>query len=451
MFEIDRRLPTPLPAQIANELRRQVALGSLVAGDRVPSTRELSRALGVSRGSVVAAYDQLLSEGFLKSSQGAPTVVHPDLPTPAEVRPRRLQPSHHTKRTHDISLRPSSGHAETIRPAAWRRAWREAADVGPEAVDKAGQPALRWAIAEHLRLSRGMQVDPDQVIVTGGSREGLLLILMSLGRGLRVGVENPGHPGLRRVIALSGHACVECATDAQGMVPKDLPADLDAVLVTPAHLFPLGKAMPAARRSALSTWARDTNTVIIEDDYNAELRYRYSPHPPLAVSANQSPVLTLGTFSTLLSTQLSAGYVLADPDYAAALHSARAVLGMPVSPVTQYAIASLLDAGQARRNSRTVHKRLLQRRKVIADTLMPAFQAAGATVDDGGETISTDLAVRFAAPEKLSAFRRQLDCAGLGYGTFDESRALHLSFAHLGDGDFAAAVELLVAKLRTSR
>lgn len=438
MFSVDRSLPSPLPVQIAAGMRGLVSTGRLSAGDTVASTRELARQLGVSRGTVVSAYDQLLSEGFLLATQGAPTRIHPDLARAGSPGPAAHAPRPRGRAGRVVSLKPSSGHAGTIRPAAWRRAWREAAAEPAARVDKAGQPELRTAIASHLLLARGLAVDAGDVVVTGGSREGLLLILMSLGRSLRVGVEDPGHPGLRRVIPVAGHTPVTCRTDAGGLVVSDLPADLDALLVTPSHLYPLGGSMPASRRAELLDWAARTGCVLIEDDFNTELRYRVSPQPTLATLASEARVLTLGTFSTLLSTQLSAGYVVAGQAMAATLRGTREVLGMPVSPVTQRAIANLLDGGYVRRNTRAVHSRLARRREVLGDAICPALEALGANAIEKDASTGVDLAVRFptpAAEERVVDWlaARGIECGKIGAS---ESGGLIMSFAHLDDDDF---------------
>ncbi|WP_291313570.1 PLP-dependent aminotransferase family protein [Corynebacterium sp. UBA2622] len=450
MFTVDRLLPTPLPVQIAAGMRELVSTGRLAAGDRVPSTRDLAARLGVSRGSVVSAYDQLLSEGFLLSSQGAPTIIHPELvagprlPTP---RPRTTGPRP-ARGPARISLKPSSANAGTIRPAAWRRAWRVAAAEPASGVDKSGEPALRHAIADHLRLSRGLAVDPDDVLVTGGSREGLLLILMALGHGLRVGVEDPGHPGLCSVIPLAGHSAVTCGTDEMGVVVAELPEDLDALLVTPSHLYPLGGPMPAPRRSALIEWAAGSGTVLIEDDFNAELRYRVSPQPTLSTVAGEAAVVTLGTFSTLLSRQLAAGYVVADADTIDMLRETRELLGMPVSAVTQRAIAHLLAGGYVRRNTRSVHSQLLRRREVIRERVLPALLTAGATVLGASEGVGADVAIAFTGAGEKARFERFLASCGLicsslpARGTGREEGFI-LSFAHLKDEEFTCAVDLL--------
>ena len=153
--------------------------------------------------------------------------------------------------------------------------------------------------------------------------------------------------------------------------------------------------MPAARRVELLDWAARTNTVVIEDDFNTELRYRISPQPALTSLATRADVLTLGTFSTLLSRELAAGYVVASPVTAEALREVRSVLGMPVSSVTQRAIAHLLNDGVARRASRAVHRGLAQRREVLNEGLVPLFEDARLAPGDGA-----DLTVRFGTREE---------------------------------------------------
>ncbi|MDK6492479.1 MULTISPECIES: PLP-dependent aminotransferase family protein [Corynebacterium] len=443
LLDVSRDYPTPIPAQIAAGIRDAVATGALSPNDAIPSTRVLAEQLGVSRGSVVTAYDQLEGEGYLLTSQGAPTRIHPDLTVAARMPERTTDAPPRMTPKAQISLKPSPGNAGTIRPVTWRKAWREAAAEPDNSMDKSGEPELRHAVAEHLRLARSMHVSPDQIVVTGGSREGLMCILYALGAALRVGVEDPGHPGLRRVIPLGGHEVVECSTDHEGIVVSELPDTLDALLVTPSHLYPFGGAMPAARRVELLEWAARTETVVIEDDFNTELRYRISPQPALSSLATRADVLTLGTFSTLLSRELAAGYVVASPATAEVLREVRSVLGMPVSSVTQRAIAYLLNDGVARRSSRAVHRGLAQRRKVLNERLVPLINGAELAPGDGA-----DLTVRFDTRNERDEFEQRLLEAGIESGHesalwTNSGDGLVLSFAHLSATDFDLAVEIV--------
>ncbi|WP_087117920.1 MocR-like pyridoxine biosynthesis transcription factor PdxR [Corynebacterium urinipleomorphum] len=448
LFDVSRSLPIPLPAQVAAAVRSAISTGALRPGDEVPSTRVLAAQAGVSRGTVVTAYDQLISEGYLTAIQGAPTRVNPSLPAvvekesaPAASASCVVRPE--PRRRPVISLKPSSGHAGAIRPAAWRQAWREAAADPAVVVEPTGQEALRHAIAEHLRTGRGMTVNDQDVVVTGGTREGLLLALMTLSHGgvLRVGVEDPGHPGLRNIIPLAGHTVVPCAVDDHGVDVGELPADLDALIVTPSFQFPLGASMPAARRTALLEWAAAKDTVIVEDDFNAELRYRTAPLPPLAALQTEARVLTLGTFSTLLSRSVAAGYVTTSCALADELRRTRAALGMPVSAVTQLAIAHLLRNGHVRRNTKAVHNRLSRRRAVIEADVIPQLTGRGAVVTEMAEANGVDLAVTFSEAAARDGFARQLAEHGIEGGRLDalwsgRDDGLILSFAHLSDHDF---------------
>lgn len=448
LIDVSRDLPTPLPAQVATAIRTAITEGELQPGDEVPSTRELAKVAGISRGSVVTAYDQLISEGYLLASQGSPTRVHPDLPAgiPGAVRESTFRPKVEQPRKL-ISLKPSSGHAGAVRPAAWRQAWREAAAEPSIAVDSAGQPELRRAIADHLRLARGLAVSEDQIVVTGGSREGLMLILLTLARRqhhLRVGVEDPGHPGLRRVIPTTGHDAVPCAVDEYGVNVQLLPDKLDALLVTPAFQYPLGASMPAARRSELLAWAHERGTALIEDDFNAELRYRLAPQPPLAALNYHADVFTLGTFSTLLSRNLSAGCVVTPPSFVEDLRQTRKVLGMPVSAVTQLAVTHLLQNGQVRRNTKAVRNRLDKRRAIIQAELVPALEARGAHVREMAESNGVDLAITFPGFARQYQFVKKLRANGIECGRLNllwsgqgiREDGLIMSFAHLEDNAF---------------
>lgn len=312
-----------------------------------------------------------------------------------------------------------------------------------------------------------MRVDKENIVVSGGTREGLMLVLMAIGGGkpLRIGVEDPGHPSLRKIIPLAGHTVVPCRIDDAGIAvldlpqvqphalpealpdarpdtrPDALPDNLDAVIVTPSFQYPLGASMPAARRRELLDWAATTGTVVIEDDFNAELRYRTAPLPPLAALETTAHVVTLGTFSTLLNRSVAAGYVATTSPLAHDLRRTRAMLGMPVSAVTQLAIAHLLRNGHVRRNTKAVHNRLARRRNVIAELIIPHLAAHGASVTEMAESNGVDLAVTFPDSSARDDFARDLRQRGIEAGRLDtlwsgRDDGLILSFAHLSEPDF---------------
>ena len=459
LIDVSRSLPIPLTTQVAASIRTAISNGKLRPGDEVPSTRELARQAGISRGTIVTAYNQLVSEGYLVATQGAPTCVNPALTVPTSGAketdtPESLSTSNPRRRKQIISLKPSSGHAGAIRPAAWRHAWREASADPHLVTEPTGQQFLRHEIAEHLRMGRGMKVSSGNIVITGGTREGLQLVLMALGRGkkLRVGIEDPGHPGLRNVIDMTGHVLVPCPVDEDGVSIHTLPDDLDVLLVTPSFQYPLGASMPAGRRNDLLAWATRTKTALIEDDFNAELRYRTSPVPPLGSLGGEANVITLGTFSTLLNRAVAAGYVATSGQLATEISNTRKILGMPVSAVTQLAIAHLLRNGHVRRNTKAVHNRLARRREIIASEIIPRLSQRGAVVTEMAEANGADLAVTFNTPKARDAFASELAAHGIEIGRLDtlwtgRDDGLILSFAHLTEPDFNRVLKVFDSEL----
>lgn len=299
-----------------------------------------------------------------------------------------------------IDLTPGRPDTGRLATPQWRAAWRDAAAAaGTGAPPPQGSEPLREQIAEHLRLMRGVVRDPEDLFVTAGARDGLQLLLAVLGghagRGLRVAVEDPGYPSLRRVPERLGHEVLPVPIDDQGLDPARLPSGAwagpgeweierppDAVIVTPSHQYPLGASMPAARRLELLGWARAHDALIVEDDYDSELRYTSEPLPALAALDTHGRVITLGTFATTLAPGVGVGFLLAPPGLVPALAATRADLGQPVSVVTQRALAAYLASGELRRHTHRMRALYRRRRAEVA----AAFGARGVRVSpmDGG-------------------------------------------------------------------
>lgn len=395
---LDARDARPLPVQIADQLRGSIASGRLRPRDALPSTRDLAAQLHVSRGTVVAAYEQLAAEGFLTATQGSGTLVNPRL---SQVQPRfssdeappdatAAAPHRYTTRlpTHvrdarnglpsdAIDLRPGIPTTAYLADPTWRAAWRNACVAGPTTLDEhpLGLPKLREEIADHLRLMRGLVVAPERVVVSSGAREslGLLLAAVSHSGGrdaLTIGVESPGYPSLRQIPPLMGHRIHEVPTDQHGIHPDHLPTSPapHGLLVTPSHQYPYGGSLSAARRSALVTWAQEHGTLLIEDDYDSELRYTSAPLPALAGIAPETTAL-LGTFSSLISPAVGCGYLVAPPRLLPTLRRYRSALGQPASIMTQTALAHYLASGALRRRTQRLRPLYRRRRDILTETL----------------------------------------------------------------------------------
>ena len=411
-----------LPVQLAAELRRLIGDTVLAPGESLPSTRALAAHLGISRGTVVAAYDQLLAEGYLSAATGRSTVVNPQLQA-TPVRPLRPAAPEPAESRAALDLRPGRPSTTDVVGPAWKAAWRQAS-LGPAdaAIPGLGLPELRAAWADHLRRTRAVVRDPSQVAVTGGGREGLALLLMALsgarfddpstlrqargepgsgavpsarsddpsalrqaqgepspgsvrGSGpLRVGVEEPGYPSLRRVPARFGAIVLPVPVDEHGLRVTDLPTGAEApdvLVVTPSHQYPLGGSLPVDRRQALLEWARQNQVVVIEDDYDSELRYTSQPLPALAALDDPADgrVVLLGTLSQTLTPALGIGYLALPAWLVPLVAAARRDLGGPVGLVTQRAMAQYLAGGALRLHTQRMRTRYRRRRAQVVAAL----------------------------------------------------------------------------------
>ena len=352
---LDRSSPVPLHTQLTQGLRGAIVDGRLTPGEPLPSTRTLAADLGIARGTVVAAFETLAGEGYLVARPGARTTVavlprQPSFASEVPPQPSATAPS-------ATDLRPGRPGTRGLADAAWRSAWRRASavDPAPDVDDETGLLALREEIARHLGRTRGLTVDPGDVIVTAGTSDALLLLALSLSgsRRARVGIENPGYPRVRMILGGAGVERVPLPVSVDGGLDLDAVErhrDLDAVVVTPHHHYPLGSRLDAAARARLTAWARDTGTVVIEDDYDSEFPHGRAPLPPLRLLDPRHVVL-IGSVSKVLSPALRCGWVVASGGVRDRIRQARADLDAPVSEVAQQALSLYLADGSLARHT----------------------------------------------------------------------------------------------------
>ncbi|MDT7613093.1 MAG: GntR family transcriptional regulator / MocR family aminotransferase [Pseudonocardiales bacterium] len=370
---LDRADERPLAAQLADALRAAAASGALRAGDRLPSTRALATTLGVSRTVTAAAYDQLLAEGWAAGRRGSGTFVVGTPPgTRAALRPP--VPSRPVSRP-GIDLRAGTPCVEVLDGAAWRRAWRAAADVPPDAEpEPVGLPAFRSAVVEHLLRHRGLPAEPDHVLATGGSTGAIAELARTLPAGARVAVEEPGYQRAVAALRAAGLVTVPVPVDGAGMVVDALPRGLAAVYGTPAHQYPLGARLSASRRVALVDRARAEGFLVIEDDYDGELRYDVAPLPLLA-ALGPDVVAHLGTASKLLTPTLGAGWLVAPPAVRGAVLDLRDRTGSRPARAGQRVFAALAAHGDLARHLRRLRRELGDRRAAVTTAVTAAGHA----------------------------------------------------------------------------
>lgn len=385
---LDRGAPAPLHEQLAHGLRAAILAGRANAGDVVPSSRALAADLGVARGTVVAAYEILAGEGYLLTRPGGGTLVADVARAPqTRATPRAVAPEIVVSA---VDLRPGRPGVSGIVDAAWRSAWRRASGELPDAdVDDArGDPGLRAQIAAHLARTRGLDVTADDVLVTAGTSDAMLLLLLALrpataGARMRVGIENPGYPRVRRILDRVGAEAVAVPVhlgrglDLDAVEAHD---DLDVLIVTPHHHYPLGSRLDAADRARLLRWAARTETVVVEDDYDSEFPHGRAPLPPLHL-LDPARVVLIGSFSKVLAPSLRCGWIVATDAVRDAVARARSDLDPPVSQIPQRALALYLEDGALARHTARRRRDYRHRRRLLLD----AFAGV-----DGVELLATD-------------------------------------------------------------
>ena len=471
-IELDRASTRPLSVQLSENIRELIDAEILRAGTPLPSTRSWARTLSVSRGTVVTAYEQLTGEGYLDATTGSHTQVNPRLadihpPRTPALAPRAGSSETRTTRLPSPALAPAIDltaerpSPRTLATARWRGAWQRAAAQTPGRLPAEGLPELRHAIAEHMQSMRGLARPAEHYLVTAGAREGLALLRTVIGRdgvAPRVGVEQPGYPSLRRALRRLGCDTIGLPVDAHGIrIEGILP--LDAIVVTPSHQYPVGGSLPRDRRLALIAWARSTGTLIIEDDYDSELRY--AGHPLPALSALDDPadgcVVTLGTFSKTLAAEVATGFMIVPERLLGALSIARNDLGQPVAAVTQAAVADYLRSGELRRHTARMRRVYRRRRDIIIEALSDIADIDVRPMDGGVHCV-----IETRVPEAqviATTARHGIRVTPLStYWSADEAVEASVTLprmtgvvvgcAHFDERTFAAAIERLAVALR---
>ncbi|TSI16168.1 PLP-dependent aminotransferase family protein [Brevibacterium aurantiacum] len=386
-IEISLESDEPLYRQLRRALEHQILSGVLNPDVALPSSRALSHELGLSRNTVNAAIQELVATGLIEARPRSGHFINTTLLNNGSKKLDRARLSDGSidweskiraipdrnlpeiTKTKNWQSYPYPFVAGQVDPdefprLAWARALRTAMD--PEhlpfsvrdAIDE-DDPLLTELLCHRVLPSRGIHVSPENVLITAGSQQGLdLLAQLLVGPDTTVGVEDPGYVDAKHAFTRVGGQLVPLSVDAQGMVPPWKP--LDIVYVTPSHHSPTNVTLDPSRRLQLLTRMRETNSLIIEDDYDSEFRYRGKPTPALKALPHSDHVIYLGSFSKFLAPGLRLGYIVAEPELIERMRTHRRYSIRHVPGHTQRAMALLIDSGQFHR---TISRRRTQLRK----------------------------------------------------------------------------------------
>jgi len=367
--EIDRAGELPLHEQIERTLRERIRSGRLPSDMRLPSTRSLAQELGVSRGVVTEAYGQLAAEGYLVMSQGAPVRVTKAVRTAS---PRA--PAHSLLERFAYHFHPGLPDLAGFPREAWLRSLRSALRDSPLGAvgygDPRGVPELREALADYLGRVRGVDADPEHMLVCTGFMQGFALICRTLrNRGVeRIALEDPGWHVHRLIVENAGLEVVPIPVDEEGLRVDDLAkTDAAAVLVTSAHQFPTGAVLGPERRAALIEWAEEER-LIIEDDYDSEYRY-----DRVAVGALQGlapeHVAHIGSASKRLAPGMRLGWLLMPSWLTWELTTAKTVEDGGSEVIGQLALCDFIARGELDRHMRRTRLLYQRRRETLLEAL----------------------------------------------------------------------------------
>jgi GntR family transcriptional regulator/MocR family aminotransferase len=468
----------PLYRRVYQALKSSIRGGRLGPGARLPSTRTLAKDLGVSRNTVMLAYEQLAAEGYLVSRDRSITAVaHGDFvrpapkasPAPAPATPRLssyarrlveepfLSPVLQGRMRKD--LRYDFRYARPAVDEFPREIWRKllaarARKPSRESLGYAlpgGYLPLREALAGYLRRARGLACDAGQVLIVNGSQQGIDLVsrvLLDPGDG--VVVEEPHYPGATIPFEAAGAKLIRVPVDAQGLDTARLPrGQAKLAYVTPCHQFPSGVILPTERRLALLDWAARSDAYVVEDDYVSEFRYEGRPLEALQALDRDGRVIYVGTFAKTLLPALRVGYLVLPPALVAPFAAAKWAADRFSPMLAQEALADLVSSGQFERYLRRAGARNAGRRRVLIASLQKHF---GDRIEIAGENTGVHLVVWLndVAPRELGALIERAAGAGVGlysvapfFATPQPRAGLLFGYAALTEAEIRSGIRLL--------
>jgi GntR family transcriptional regulator/MocR family aminotransferase len=393
-LDIDRAADAPVFRQIYAQLRSAILSGALRPATKLPSTRELAAQLGVSRSAVVAAFEQLLAEGYASGRTGAGTFVASDLPEPfAALRGRKKPPAPAaaiapsfrdfgdfvdvTAQNDDRPFNLGRTLVDARTAELWRklsaRTLRSFARSHLGYGDPRGMPELRKSVCGYLRVARGVRCEPDQVVITAGTQQAVdIMTRIMPGPEKEVWIEDPGYALTRLALVTAGAKVCPVPVDQHGInvaegirrAPK-----ARAAFITSSHQFPKGVALSMARRLELLGWAREQGAWIVEDDYASEFRYGGRPLASLQGLDEAGRVIYVGTLNKALFPGLRLGYAVVPHSLVRAFVTARYLADRQPATLCQAVVAAFMEEGHFASHIRRMREAYRNQRDALVTAL----------------------------------------------------------------------------------
>ncbi|WP_406654073.1 PLP-dependent aminotransferase family protein [Bacillus cereus] len=399
---IDRSLDISLIRQVYHQIREQILNGELQSGEKLPATRELSSELGVSRNVILEAYDQLFSEGFLVTRQGAGTFIAEGAYLEQRKKSTLIDSLHWCEETNKesniINFRSGIPALDLFPRKGWAKLshtiWNETHPSTFGYDIPQGRPELRKVLSRYLLKTRGVFCHPEQLVITSGATQALTLVSkLLLSSGDEVLIEDPITNDIQTIFKNSGAFLSPIPVDDNGMNTSLLPANKNPkfIFITPSHQFPLGGTLPIQRRVQLVNYSRKTNCYLIEDDYDSEFRYEGSPVSSLQ-GLDPERVIYIGSFSKILSPSLRMGYLVLPSHLVEKCRRVKWFSDLHTPSLNQLILANFIAEGYLERHIMKMKKIYKNRRDFLIQQLQSAFSN---TINIFGYSTGLHLIVKF--------------------------------------------------------
>lgn len=442
----------PLYESLYRCIREDILNGALAPGEKLPSKRALAENLEVSKITVEAAYNQLLSEGFIRSREKVGYFVE-NLERSA---PPRVQPAPPEK-PEEILLDLTGSGTLRFPFSVWSRLQRQVMlDYGEKLLlpmPNRGIPQLRQAISRHLAQFRGLNAPPENILIGAGTDFLYNLLIQLLGRDKTYAVEEPGYGKIRKIYAAGGVRCLSARMDDRGVRPDSL-AGAQVLHISPSHHFPTGLVTPVSRRAELLGWAQSCDGYIIEDDYDSEFRFDARPMPAMQSMDLQGRVIYMNSFSKSLAPSIRISYLVLPEALMARFQRELGFYSCTVPSFEQYTLARFLEEGYFEKHINRMRKFYRSRRNRIIQMLKTCPLASRLEIleQDAGLhfllKVHTDLSDRDLT-EKLR--RRGIRVHALSHydhsGSDGNTHCLVVNYAGLNEEVFASVLAALPGEI----
>lgn len=407
MLYIDRSSKLPLYEQIYSALVEEILTGSLSAGDRLPATRKLAEELSVGRNTVDKAYQQLAAEGYIDPRIGSGFTVNE---IPGQLPAKTSTPDHWETAPAQRPARFDFAYGSMDSTVFPHDQWRKSVNNAMTTMElsqvlpypcRQGELALRQELVRYLQRSRGVICQPEQMVITCGQQHSMEIIANIFENSSKVfAMEEPGYDGIRAIFANHHFRLLPIPVESDGIslsVLKQKKTDL--LYITPSHQFPTGAVLPIGKRRQLLSWAQETDTYLIEDDYDSELRYYTNPIPSLQSLDIHERTIYTGTFSKSLAPSMRTAYIVFPKSLLPAYRAYYQRYNSQVPPLHQLALADFIKSGGYERHINRLRTVYRKKQAALLSALSDVF-GDSVSVSGGGAGIHLLINVKSPFPQE---------------------------------------------------